>query len=108
MGSAPEKRTETGVELPLEIGGQHRLGGGRGGGRRREILHELFEEELHETERSVGAEDHEGDPAPAGSVEAGQQVRLLRSLVHDGAERFPLEDRKSTRLNSSHSSISYA
>src|SRR5438309_3958310 len=44
--------------------------------------------------------------SPSGSVQAGQTVPLTATPKDAGGT--PLSDRKSTRLNSSHSSISYA
>src|SRR3712207_7300921 len=42
-----------------------------------------------------------------GPGDVGRAVRILAAAV-DEIERIPLQDRKSTRLNSSHANISYA
>src|SRR2546430_9905165 len=55
--------------------------------------------------------DHEADVAGSSREErldGGVGVRLLLPPVADEHERAHAEDRKSTRLNSSHSQISYA
>src|SRR3712207_7016041 len=44
----------------------------------------------------------------AGSLSAHHQIEILPALFYDGDPGTLSEDRKSTRLNSSHANISYA
>src|SRR5699024_11602634 len=60
----------------------------------------LIHSSPHRFETSVKGSD------PAGEVPVGDAAPA--DVVHEGRERFLLRDRKSTRLNSSHVSISYA
>src|SRR5690606_41833244 len=53
----------------------------------------------------TGVRDGHGDPVHA---DRPLDPELFNELDHGGGEPIPLEDRKSTRLNSSHVKISYA
>src|SRR5688572_32553948 len=64
------------------------------------LFRSLRHDEAHEEPEARGV------PGPLDLVEA--RLELRRALVDDDAGCAPREDRKSTRLNSSHSQISYA
>ena len=51
-----------------------------------QLLHHLIEEQLHESDRRFGPEDHEPDPAAARSSERGEHAALLAPSMHHGPE----------------------
>src|SRR3712207_8956339 len=71
---------------------------------RSEQAHAPGAADRNQGDRRIGARDHQEDGRV---VEAAQQP-LAAHLVGEVVERGAAEDRKSTRLNSSHANISYA
>src|SRR3712207_6852957 len=74
----------------------------------------LFRSEAADRAPGPDPAEHLGEDAVVGDLLAGAQRRLdlvalaLELLFRDGFLHAVLQDRKSTRLNSSHANISYA